>query len=245
VDRLVHVYRFPLDFSDSKEHCLYLCDCSAMVPTWDVLSHMDTSDMLAAEITEKLHFCNHSTAIQSLHGYYVPFASLADRDPVHRLSDFSFSCEAHQVCLIKSSPSVMISCDFGNGKPCEGRTRVFIRTNQQRRYICGSCPGATASTCQAHLGPLSSWIDSREDEDAGIFEAYTFKFNHTSSMGVDEEDVPFKSVSSSPIRLDIFNTAMQNRAKCGRFTLCFLIHTCIHYNTLSLLYNFVTLPLFL
>ena len=195
---------------------MFLCDCSAMEPTWDILHHMDTSAMSAAEIKQKLHFCPHSAAIQSLHGSYLTFPSMADRGPVHQLTDFDFSCEAQPVCLLQSSPSVLISCDFGNGQPCEARTRVFIRTNQQRRYVCGFCPGATASTCKAHLGPLSSWIDSIEEEDAGVFEAYTFKFSQTSSMN-EEEDTPppLKSVSSSLIRLDVFNKAMENRAKCG------------------------------
>lgn len=216
---MVHVYRCPLDFNDSKECCMFLCDCSAMEPTWETLHHMDTSAMSVTETKNKLHFCPHSAAIQSLHGSYLPFSSMADRDPVHQLSDFDFSCEKQPVCLLQSSSSVLISCDFGNGQPCEGITRVFIRTNQQRRYVCGSCPGATAATCKAHLEPLSSWINSREDdsEDAGVFEAYTFKFSQTSSMGGEEEDTPppLKSVSSSPIRLDVFNKAMENRAKCG------------------------------
>jgi hypothetical protein len=168
VNTIAHFDTIQIDFHDAKELCLFLCDCPDIQSTWDIMHHMDTSAMSAVEITEKLHFCHHSMAIQLLHGSHLTFASTAGRDPVHRLSDFDFSCEAQKVCLIQSSPSIMISCDFGNGQPCEARTRVFIRTNQQRRYVCGSCPGATASTCKAHLGPLSLNSQAAEQFNAKL-----------------------------------------------------------------------------
>jgi hypothetical protein len=219
LDRMVHVYRFPLDFSDAKELNLFLCDCCDMESTWDILGHMDTSAMSAAETLSKLHYCRHSLAIKSLHeSCNLPYRSLEGRDPVHRLRDFDFSCESQPVCLLQSSPSLMISCDFGNGQPCEGRSRVYVRTDTHRRYVCGCCSGAAASNCKTHLDPLASWIEAEaEDADPGVFESYTFKFlNHHRTDSMSEDDfIPSKSISSSRIRLDTFCKAMENRVKCG------------------------------
>ena len=142
LDRLVHVYRMPLDFSDAKECCLFLCDCPRMDCAWNLLDHMDTSAMSSVDTLAKLDFCIHSTAIRALHDTgFIPYSSMASREVCSRLTDFDFSCDKQPVCLIQSSPSLLLSCDFGNGQPCEGRSRVFIRTNQQRRYVCGSCCG--------------------------------------------------------------------------------------------------------
>ena len=194
-----------------------------MQSTWDIMHHMDTSAMSAADTMTKLEFCPHSIAISSLHqSGALPYGSMVDRDPVYSLGDFNFSCENEPVCLIRSSPSLLISCDFGNGRPLTGRTRAFIRTNQQRRYVCGSCTGAAASNCKAHLEPLQEWLDSESAMDAGIFESYSFKSSqHGVGQGACDDSNPSKSVSSSPIRLDMFNKAMENRAKCGGFR-------CIH-----------------
>ena len=189
LDRLVHVYRMPLDFSDAKECCLFLCDCPRMDCAWNLLDHMDTSAMSSVDTLAKLDFCIHSTAIRALHDTgFIPYSSMASREVCSRLTDFDFSCDKQPVCLIQSSPSLLLSCDFGNGQPCEGRSRVFIRTNQQRRYVCGSCCGTAASNCKLHLGPFSSWLAAVTDEGLGdVFESYTFKSSNQPPPAVGED----------------------------------------------------------
>ena len=216
----VHVYCAELEFADSL-HCLFLCDCAGMTNAWELLSGMETSAMSVASCCQSLKFCCHSKAINALHQTgVIPYAStLPGAQRCSRLDKVEFCCSKQPVCVVRSTPSLILSTDFGNGSPCDGMTRALIRADKKKQYVCSSCSGPAAYTCSDHIEPFKNWLDAHDTNNAlagEVFEPYSFKADQRGSPGTEDGyDGSFQSISSRPISLDTCNEAMRQRAFCG------------------------------
>lgn len=214
MERFVHVFRCPLAFNDGREHCLFLCDCRNMCEAWDTLSGMETSAMDYSECFSRLKFCEHSNAIRELHEDCVlPYASRVEQGQGHRLEDLNFACTEQPITILLSSPSLLLSCDFGEG----GLSRGVVRTDKKRLYCCCSCNQANYN-CKEHIQPLAQWLESRADDASHVgevFDDFSFKIVTSRATPHDSEFVDHPAISHRRIPLDFFNERMEERVKCS------------------------------
>jgi len=210
--QFVHVYRFPLRFSDT-EACSFLCDCGAMQHAWEVLPGVDTSTVSFSDFQQRLSPCVHATAIRALHDCgKIPYGSSPEQAS-SRLRDVTFDCASQPITVLQSSPQhLLLSCDFG-GDPCEAMTRAVIRTDRNWHYACCLC---SDQNCAAHVLPLGSWIASLSESGSSgeLFESFSLKA-HATQQGHPVDDgtgasPSYRCVSSCRIPLDFHNAALES-----------------------------------
>lgn len=226
---MVHVYGCQLACKAASgeaadEACIFICTCPAMASAWDVLTGMDTTGYTAKELVDTIKPCQHSQALQHLHANgHIPNGSCLGQPP-SMLDDISFASHSAPVTVLREAPSLLLSCDFGSGQPCQGDKRGMI-TAESGFFKCLTCDRPTAYDCKDHLQPLMKWIPRHAETCGDVFEGITFKsagrlnVNQQKDSETAEDDAAPSCVSWRPISLNYFNEAMANRANFRRFLL--------------------------
>lgn len=129
---------------------------------------------------------------------------------------FLLTLQVHPITILKTIPSLVISCDFNDSKPWEGEKRGII-TTQQGYYKCLSCQGSYSLCCSLHIKSLVDWLEVHADEAiCDVFDGYGQKSAMGRSKGSNEDlDCDTHSVSTKTIKLNFVNMAMIDHACSG------------------------------
>ena len=211
---MVHVYRCPLSFKSpsggQEEACLYLCDCQTMARAREIMSGMETSTITASDCRATLQSlsCQHSLAVEWLHkAGNIPYNSSLGHT-CSMLDDIPFLCKSSPVTVLRTSPSLLMSCDFSTGG-LGGVKRGIITADASGCLRCLTCPHSYAHNCQEHLKPLAGWLES---EGGDVFDGlYLRSGRYPLRPPMEQDDVP-KSISHRSIPLDFCNDIMIQRA---------------------------------
>jgi hypothetical protein len=238
VHKYCHVYRFPLKFSGTSA-AICMCDCGAMQHAWETLPPVDTSGVAFNEFQARLQPCLHSVTIQALHDSgRIPYGSCLD-EPASSILDVNFSSLSHPFTILQSSARhLLLSCDFGSGEPCDGGgfTRVVVETDRNRHFRCTSCPPGQALCCEAHIGPLTDWLEEHSDLDyvGEMFEGFSTKESKAQHSHPSDEVGPEKlrCVSNHHIAMDFKNGVTMKRSLCGESCIQFIqyppVYICVY-----------------
>ena len=204
-----------MTFKDSKEGCLFICDCSRMACAWQLLNGLETSESTIQTIWSSLNPCIHASAINDLHEQQLlPYGSMLEVATTS-IRDISFSCLAQPITIIQSSVNNLIfSFNYSDGHPCDGNFWALIRTNTNRHYTCCRCSGVPHN-CE-HIQLLSDWLLAHLEEDTAVdvFESFSVKgsSHQHHSDARDGDGGSQASISWQHIPLDLWNATMEHRA---------------------------------